>query len=60
MTTTSGEDDETNESSYTDMQIHDSELPEELKPENDLDPSGTAPGPGADADDPGAQEQLDG
>ena len=41
MTTSSGEPDDDNESSYTDVQIHDSQLPEELQPANDLDPSST-------------------
>nr|MBA2559707.1 hypothetical protein [Propionibacteriales bacterium] len=41
MTQTSGEADNSNDSSYTDVQIHDSQLPEDLHPDNDLGPSGT-------------------
>jgi hypothetical protein len=42
MTTTSGESGDSTDGSYTDMQIHDEQLPEDLQPANDLDPSGTA------------------
>jgi hypothetical protein len=57
MTSTSGDADEPLESSYTDMQIHDEELPEDLRPENDLDP-GSTPGPNPGPDGPGDEEQL--
>ncbi|MDX6318118.1 MAG: hypothetical protein QOD35_1518 [Nocardioidaceae bacterium] len=42
MTTTSGESGDSTDGSYTDMQIHDEQLPEDLQPANDIDPSGTA------------------
>jgi hypothetical protein len=42
MTTTSGESGDSKDGSYTDMQIHDEQLPEDLQPDNDIDPSGTA------------------
>ncbi len=59
MTTTSDDGDQTSAGSYTDMQIHDDELPEELRPENDLDLNATSRPPGAAGDpgDPGADAQ---
>jgi hypothetical protein len=42
MTTTSGESGDSTDGSYTDMQIHDEQLPEDLQPANDIDPSGAA------------------
>jgi hypothetical protein len=42
MTTISGESGDSTDGSYTDMQIHDEQLPEDLQPANDLAPSGTS------------------
>lgn len=56
MTTSPDDTDDTNESSYTDVQIHDSQLPEDLHPDNDLAPSGTAR-PAEDAAGAGADDQ---
>jgi hypothetical protein len=42
MTTSSDESGDSSEGAYTDMQIHDDQLPEDLQPANDIDPSGTA------------------
>jgi hypothetical protein len=41
MTTTPGDGDDANTSNYTDMQIHDDQLPEDLQPGNELDASDT-------------------
>jgi hypothetical protein len=53
MTPAPRDPDDSTDSSYTDMQIHDEQLPEDLQPANDMSPSGTArPDEGAeDADD---------
>lgn len=48
MTTSADESDDTGRGSYTDMTIHDDELPEDLQPTDDEEPSGT-PGPAEDA-----------
>lgn len=57
MTTSSGESDDRNDSSYTDVQIHDSQLPDDLQPENDIAPTGTQH-PSEDAAGAGADDQL--
>jgi hypothetical protein len=53
MTTSSDEPGDSADGGYTDMQIHDEQLPEDLQPANDIDPSGTSrPNEGAEnADD---------
>lgn len=56
MTTSPDEAAEPNDSNYTDVRVPDDALPEELHPENDLDPSSN-PGPSVDADVPGADAQ---
>ena len=57
MTTSSGESDDRNDSSYTDVQIHDSQLPDDLQPDNDIAPTGTQR-PSEDAAGAGADDQL--
>ncbi len=57
MTTSPVESDDDNDSSYTDVQIHDSQLPEDLQPANDLDPSGTQR-PSEDGAAGGADDQM--
>jgi hypothetical protein len=55
MTTSSSESEDHSDGSYTDMTIHDEELPEDLQPTEDPDPSGTRR-PGEDAEQ--ADDQL--
>jgi hypothetical protein len=57
MTTTSGDGADDNTSSYTDMQIHDDELPEDLQPDNDLEASDTDRSESGPVE-PGDEDQL--